>query len=193
MRIEPFFGMDYESYGFINIDEAYGDEVPVRLEDYREFDPENHYFEWYDGIYREFEGNATRVAIVRMPCLENGELPPVARGFVEHVLAECVGGGSNWWGHFFGYKPEELEVSIRLREQIREGGKRLVEFEEGLTVYRVDYRVIQRGVKIILSGETDVPLEVVRMYARDWTFYHVDSVEADLILQVGLFGRRVFG
>jgi len=109
------------------------------------------------------------------------------------VLAECVGGGSNWWGHFFGYKPEELEVSIRLREQIREGGKRLVEFEEGLTVYRVDYRVIQRGVKIILSGETDVPLEVVRMYARDWTFYHVDSVEADLILQVGLFGRRVFG
>lgn len=179
-----FFGID--DYRFVNIDERYGDEVPVEIQDYMRFNPEGHFFEWLDGIYEEVDGVGVKVAVVRLPCLGEGELPVVSRDFVESVMDTiCIEGGvTNCWAWLSDYDPEKLEFSLRVRMDEEEGK---------ICIYRVTEEVIRRGVRIILSGETDVPLEAVRLYAREWRYLDVDPVDADAVIQVGLFGRVIFG
>lgn len=192
MKPEKYFGID-NSYQYMNLDERYGDRVPVKLADYEELNPSGSFFEWYDGIFERLDGGSVKIAEVRLLYLEDGESPLVTRGFAQYVLMTCLEGGSNWWADFFDFKPEEMEVSLRVREKIREGGRRLVEFEEGETgAFHVTEETIRRGVQVILSGETDIPEETVRLASLDWSYYDLDSPEADAILQAGIFGRRVF-
>lgn len=194
---EQYYGID-NSYRFINEDERYGDRVPVKLTDYERFNPDGSFFEWYDSIFERVSGvdrdETVKIAEVRILYSEDGA-PLVTRGFVQYVLDTCVEGGSNWWADFYDFKPENLEVSLHIREKIREGGRRLGEFEEceTVTTFHVTEEVIQRGVQIILSGETDIPVETVRLASLDWSYYEIDPTEADLVLQAGVFGRIIFG
>jgi len=178
-----FFGLD--NYRFVNIDERYGDEVPVEIQDYMTINPDGRFFEWEDGIYERIDGIGVMIAEVRMPYLEEGETPRVSRDFVESVMDTiCVEGGlTNCWAWLSDYDPEKLEFSLRVRMDEEEGK---------ICIYRVTEEVIRRGVRIILSGETDVPIEAVRMYAREWRYLDVDPVDADAVIQVGLFGRVIF-
>ena len=186
MKPEKFFGLSQESYPFVNIDERFGDRVPVRLADYENFNPGGGFFEWEDGIYERIDGIGVMIAEVRMPYLEEGETPRVSRDFVESVMDTiCVEGGlTNCWAWLSDYDPEKLEFSLQVRMDEEEGK---------ICIYRVTEEVIRRGVEIILSGETDVPIEAVRMYAREWRYLDVDPVDADAVIQVGLFGRVIFG
>jgi hypothetical protein len=121
----------------------------------------------------------------------------VSRQFVESVIVTCLEGGvSNCWAVFSWYRPEEATVTLRVRKDEWEDGIRSGEFLAGETgIYRVTAETIRQGVNIILSGETDLPLETVRAYAREWRRSDFDfgSIEADLILQAGVFGRIIFG
>lgn len=183
-----------DNYRFVNIDERYGDEVPVEIQDYMRFNPDGHFFEWLDGIYEQIDGVGVKIAAVRLPCLGEGELPAVSRYFAEAVIIGCIeGGATNCWARVLAYRPEKLTATLQMIPDELEDCIRSGELEEGSTGrYRVTIETIQRGVELILSGETDVPLETVRMYARDW-YIDMDSVEADMILQVGLFGKVIFG
>ena len=185
MKPEKYFGID-NSYQYMNLDERYGDRVPVKLADYEEFNPSGSFFEWEDGIYERIDGIGVMIAEVRMPYLEEGETPRVSRDFVESVMDTiCVEGGpTNCWAWLSDYDPEKLEFSLRVRMDEEEGK---------ICIYRVTIETIQRGVQRILSGETEVPLEAVRMYAREWRYLDVDPVDADAVIQVGLFGRVIFG
>jgi len=185
MKPEKYFGID-NSYQYMNLDERYGDRVPVKLSDYEEFNPSGSFFEWEDGIYERIDGIGVMIAEVRMPYLEERETPRVSRDFVESVMDTiCVEGGlTNCWAWLSDYDPEKLEFSLRVRMDEEEGK---------ICIYRVTEEVIRRGVRIILSGETDVPIEAVRMYAREWRYLDVDPVNADAVIQVGLFGRVIFG
>ena len=184
MKPEKYFGID-NSYQYMNLDERYGDRVPVKLSDYEEFNPSGSFFEWEDGIYEEVDGIGVMIAEVRMPYLEEGETPRVSRQFVESVIVTCIeGGATNRWARVLDYQPEGLTATLQIRSGELEGG--------ATGIYRVTAETIRQGVNLILSGETDVPLETVRLYAREW-YLDVDSVEADMILQVGIFGKVIFG
>ena len=121
----------------------------------------------------------------------------VTRRFVESVVVACVEGGvSNCWAVFSWYEPDKAKVTLRMRKDELEDCIQSGELEEGATgIYRVTAEVIRRGVKLILSGETDIPSETVRAYAREWgrSDFDFGSIEADSIIQVGLFGRIIFG
>lgn len=183
-----------DNYRFVNIDERYGDEVPVEIQDYMSLNPDGRFFEWMDGLYEEIDGIGVKVAAVRLPCLGEGELPSISRYFAEAVIIGCVeGGATNLWARVLEYQPESLTATLQMLPDELEDCIRSGELEEGSTgIYRVTIETIQRGIQRILSGETDIPLETIRMYAREW-YLDVDSVEADRILQVGLFGRVIFG
>ena len=93
MKPEKYFGID-NSYQYMNLDERYGDRVPVKLADYEELNPSGSFFEWEDGIYERIDGIGVMIAEVRMPYLEEGETPRVSRDFVESVMDTiCVEGG----------------------------------------------------------------------------------------------------
>jgi hypothetical protein len=121
----------------------------------------------------------------------------VTRRFIESVVVTCVEGGiTNSWAVFSWYRPEEATVTLRVRKDEWEDGIRSGEFLASETgIYRVTAETIRQGVNLILSGETDLPLETVRAYAREWRRSDFDfgSIEADLILQAGVFGRIIFG
>ena len=184
MKPEKYFGID-NSYQYMNLDERYGDRVPVKLADYEELNPSGSFFEWEDGIYERIDGIGVMIAEVRMPYLEEGETPRVSRDFVESVMDTiCVEGGlTNCWAWLSDYDPEKLEFSLRVRMDEEEGK---------ICIFHVTEETIRRGVRLILSGETDVPIEAVRMYAREWRYLDVDPVDADAVIQVGLFGRVIF-
>lgn len=179
-----FFGID--NYRFVNIDERYGDQVPVEIQDYMSLNPDGRFFEWIDGLYEEIDGVGVKVAAVRLPCLGEGELPSVSKYFAEAVIIGCVEGGAiNRWARVLDYQPEGLTATLLIPDER--------ELEEGSTgIYRLTIETVQRGVELILSGKTDVPLEAVRLYAREW-YMDVDPFEADMILQVGIFGKVIFG
>jgi len=183
-----------DNYRFVNIDERYGDEVPVEIQDYMRFNPEGHFFEWLDGIYEEVDGVGVKVAVVRLPLLGEGELPAVSRHFTEAVIIGCIeGGATNRWARVLSYQPEKLTATLQMIPDELEDCISSGELEEGSTgIYRVTIETIQRGVQRILSGETEVPLETIRLYAREW-YMDIDSIEADTILQVGIFGKVIFG
>jgi len=187
-----FFGID--NYRFVNIDERYGDQVPVEIQDYMTINPDGRFFEWTDGLYEEVDGVGVKIAVVRFPLLGEGEVPAVSKHFAEAVIVGSVeGGATNRWARVLAYRPEKLTATLRLLPDKLEDCIQSGELEEGATgIYRVTIETIQQGVQRILAGETDVPLEAVRLYARDW-YLDIDSVEADMILQVGLFGRVIFG
>ena len=173
-----------DNYRFVNIDERYGDQVPVEIQDYMSLNPDGRFFEWSDGLYEEIDGVGVKIAVVRLPLLGEGELPAVSRYFAEAVIGCIEGGATNRWARVLAYQPERLTATL----QVRSGG-----LEEGTPgIYRVTIETIQRGVQRILSGETEVPLETIRLYARDW-YIDMDTIEADMILQVGLFGKVIFG
>ena len=121
----------------------------------------------------------------------------VTRRFIESVVVTCVEGGiTNSWAVFSWYKPKEATVTLRIRRDELEDGILAGEFESGETGrYQITAEVIKRGVELILSGETDLPSETVRAYAREWgrSDFDFGSIEADSIIQVGLFGRIIFG
>ena len=119
----------------------------------------------------------------------------VSRYFAEAVIVGCIeGGATNLWARVLAYQPEKLTATLQIIPDELEDCISSGELEEGSTGrYLVTIETIQRGVQRILSGETDVPLETVRMHARDWRYIDLDSIEADMILQVGLFGNVIFG
>lgn len=188
-----FFNLD--SYRFVNIDERYGDQVPVEIQDYISINPDGHFFEWLDGLYEEVNGVGVKIAVVRLPLLNEGELPAVSRRFAEAVIIGCIEeGATNRWARVLAYRPEKLTATLQMIPDELEARISSGELKEGSTGrYRVTIETIQRGVQRILSGETDVPLETVRLYARDWWYIDMDSIEADMILQVGIFGKVIFG
>lgn len=95
---------------------------------------------------------------------------------LKDIVITAVEGGTNYWAQSSGYKPNEGKVTLW---EMDEEGK-------PVNVHKVDLSVIRKGLKIALESE----YEHIRIIAVTDI---LDAEEADVVVQLGLFGEVVYG
>lgn len=113
--------------------------------------------------------------------------------FLFDLFTTALEGGINYWAEVLSYHWEAPEGDDDLRGFSAE----IIETEEdGEPRHRIDRKVIARGYKLAttkwrdrIHWSTAKPPVVVKDPA-EWDF---DASDADVILQLGLFGETVYG
>lgn len=118
--------------------------------------------------------------------------------FLANVLVTAVEGGVGYWSYARRYEWEEddqdnlTSASVELAvigdaDDAREDGRKI-------TWMPVDLDTIARGVRRILAkGFSSVRFESITFGSKENDAGAIDSDDADLIVQVGLFGEAVYG
>jgi hypothetical protein len=78
----------------------------------------------------------------------------------------------------------------------KNGSTRIKVTEESVKYYTISHQVIEKGIKLIISGAIEIDREIEK-YIHYANAHHdlaeLDSTCTDCIVQVGLFGELVYG
>ncbi|MCX6010020.1 MAG: hypothetical protein NTW48_08350 [Chloroflexi bacterium] len=111
--------------------------------------------------------------------------------FLDSVVSTALEGGIGYWSVCSSYKWMDVPETVAIIQK----------FDEATgDVYgdkiRVDRALIEKGIKEILSGETNTGQHMVKMVAVASVTDDAGDVDADVadcIVQVGAFGNLVYG
>lgn len=106
--------------------------------------------------------------------------------YLKDVLITAVEGGTGYWAQVSKYDPDRGTVILWENES-----------DEAEPVpHQVNLGVIERGIRLIFAGQTNIARyirEDVIVNSVDNDYSRGDAETADCIVQVGLFGKLVYG
>ena len=111
--------------------------------------------------------------------------------FLDDVVSTALEGGIGYWSVCSSYKWKDVPETVAIIEEFDEGTG-----EPFGDKIRVDRALIEKGIKEILSGDGDVSKNLIKSVAAAYATNDagdIDSDDADCIVQVGVFGKLVYG
>jgi len=102
---------------------------------------------------------------------------------LENIIITAAEGGSNYWAEFTEYWSKDGEVSVKVRD--RE--------EPSTTIHLITAKAIMHGLTILFE---EWPSSVAAMNVKQeimGDYGHIDADDADLILQLSVFGEPIYG
>ena len=111
--------------------------------------------------------------------------------FLDDVTTTALEGGIGYWSVCSSYKWKDVPETVAIIEEFDEGTG-----EPFGDKIRVDRALIEKGIKEILSGDTNTGQHMVKMVAVASVTNDAGDVDADVadcIVQVGAFGKLVYG
>ena len=110
--------------------------------------------------------------------------------FLDDVVTTALEGGIGYWSVCSAYEWDGVPARAQIQEFDESTGEPFGPLME------VDRALIRRGIKDILSGESNTGESLIGMVAAANATNDAGDVDADVadaIVQVGLFGNLVYG
>jgi len=110
--------------------------------------------------------------------------------FLDDVITTAIEGGIGYWSVCSAYEWKGVPARAQIQEFDEGTG------EEYGPLLEVDRALIEKGIKEILSGESNTGQHMVKMVAVASVTNDAGDVDADVadcIVQVGAFGKLVYG